>query len=76
VGIPPIFPANGLPVIRLEANGRTGTARLVPLECEGKWTMFGGCFGHTSDSRFTAAVRAIVGFPFYGAVPIHDRVES
>jgi hypothetical protein len=35
----------------------------------------GGNFAACSDSRFSEAVEAITGHPFYGAIPIHDRVE-
>lgn len=73
-GIPGIFEAHGRPVLRLERNRGSGTARLVPADETG-WTMFGGNFGYTSDSRFSEAVRAIYDGDFYGAVPIHDRVE-
>lgn len=38
-------------------------------------SMFGGNFGSTSDSRFSNAVAKILGHRFYGAVPIHDRIE-
>jgi hypothetical protein len=80
-GIPPIFGASGRPVVRLEQNRGGGTARLVPLEKPGAWYMFGGCFGYTSDSRFSEAVRAIYGrtvhrAEYYGAVPLHDRTEG
>jgi len=37
--------------------------------------MFGGAYAATSDSRFSDAVENIIGSRFYGAVPIHDRVE-
>ena len=37
--------------------------------------MFGGSFCDTSDSRFSQAVRGMLGVNFYGAVPIHDRIE-
>ena len=40
-----------------------------------EWTMMGGNYGGTSDSRFTKAVEKITGHPFYGALPIHDRIE-
>jgi hypothetical protein len=42
-----------------------------PVTAPGKhpWFMFGGCFCHTSDSRFSS----ISGI--YGATPLHDRVE-
>jgi len=50
----------------------------------GKWTMMGGNFLYTSDSRFGELCRKLlqeggVKSPThfnYGAVPIHDRVES
>ena len=60
-----------------------GIARIVPA-CWAEigeyipvpeWTMMGGNYGATSDSRFRAAVEQITGSPFYGAVPIHDRIE-
>ena len=42
---------------------------LVPVTIpEGRWSMFGGNFAYTSDSRFS---RAFGGAP----VAIHDRVE-
>ena len=56
-----------------------GTARIVP-HMEGRaataWCMFGGNFAHCGDPRFLAAVQAITGAPFDGAVPIHDRIEG
>lgn len=39
------------------------------------WHMMGGNYAASSDGRFTEAVEAITGAPFYGAVAIHDRVE-
>jgi hypothetical protein len=38
------------------------------------WTMFGGNFASTSDSRFLDAVEAVCGYRAR-AVPIHDREE-
>lgn len=58
-----------------------GIVRIVPAYYDGyNWyedlgTMAGGNYAATSDSRFTRAVEAITGHPFYGAVSIHDRVE-
>tara|TARA_R110000803_G_scaffold210835_1_gene284203 strand:+ start:66345 stop:66668 length:324 start_codon:yes stop_codon:yes gene_type:complete len=42
--------------------------RAIPksLLDSGKWTMFGGNFAHTSDSRF----------PSNSPIAIHDRVEN
>jgi hypothetical protein len=42
----------------------------------GAWTMMGGNFAHTSDSRFGEAIEKIVGYRMYGAVAIHDRIEG
>ena len=58
---------------------RTG---YVPLEAKdalgqpGVGPMFGGTFVGTSDSRFSEAIRAILGRGFYGAVAFHDRFET
>lgn len=35
-----------------------------------KWAMMGGAFIYSSDSRFREM------FPFYGAIPLHDRYED
>ena len=53
-----------------------GTVKIVPVGVGDSWTMFGGNYAGTSDSRFTEAVEKITGATFYGAVPIHDRVEN
>jgi hypothetical protein len=43
-----------------------------------KWTMMGGNFIHTSDSRFGETVRGLLGDPDanVGAIAIHDRTEG
>ena len=41
---------------------------LVPKSAGGKWTMFGGCFAWSSDSRFREYVSE-------QPVQIHDRIE-
>lgn len=55
--------------------------KLVPESKKDKWTMFGGNFASTSDSRFGEACREIMGVDLgnvysLGPVPIHDRVEG
>lgn len=45
--------------------------RLEPYNTEGKWYMFGGNFGYTSDSRFSDLVEGMS-----GAVKIFDRHEG
>lgn len=50
-------------------DGKT-TYHLRPYGEPGKHYMAGGTFVFTSDSRFREL------FPFYGAVPLHDRHEG
>lgn len=53
--------------------------KLVPLELRdsGKWTMFGGNYAGTSDSRFADAVEKLLGSNIrLDVLPIHDRVEG
>lgn len=38
--------------------------------------MMGGSYAATSDARFSRACRSMLGFPFYGAVAVHDRFET
>lgn len=73
----PFEPTKQAPAAKLLPGFLPGTARIVPDEVpEGKRSMFGGNYAATSDSRFTRAVEDLIDAPFYGAVPIHDRVES
>lgn len=53
-----------------------GHCYIVPDEVGGRWSMFGGNYAATSDSRFHEAVRALVGTTGGFAVGIHDRVEE
>lgn len=62
-----------MPVFVLEQH-HPGCLRLRPRDASG-WPMFGGNFGHCSDSRFNEACERLLGHRFYGAVPIHDRFE-
>lgn len=41
---------------------------LKPIGLKKKWSMFGGCFAYSSDSRFQDYSE----YP----IPIHDRVEN
>lgn len=72
----PFDPSDDCPAVKLVEGNLPGTAKIVPEECEGKWSMFGGNYAATSDSRFSEAIESIVGGRFYGAVPVHDRVEA
>ena len=49
----------------------TGTAVAVL----GGGSMMGGNYAATSDSRFSDKIEQMLGHHFYGAIPIHDRVE-
>ena len=72
----PFDPSDDCPPVQLVEGNLPGTVKIVPEEGKGKWTMFGGNYAATSDSRFSEAVEKIVGGRFYGAVPVHDRVEN
>lgn len=65
-GIPEIFsPSETTPAVILE-NHYKDYWRAIPADNDGKWPMFGGCFIHTSDSRF----------PFSHPIALHDRYEE
>ena len=72
----PFEPTEDCPAVTLEHGTIPGIAVLKPVEAEGKWTMFGGNYAATSDSRFSDAIEALIGHRFYGAIPVHDRVEE
>ena len=50
--------------------------KIVPDEVEGNHSMMGGNYAATSDSRFREAIEKLLGHNFYGALPVHDRVET
>ena len=56
--------------------GPLGHPQLVPVSLikSGKWTMFGGCYADTCDSRFRDILKSY-GFP-EAPVAIHDRTET
>ena len=73
----PFEPSERYPAAELvvaEPMGGRKILRLIPESVRDRWTMFGGNYAGTSDSRFTEAVEKITGATFYGAVPIHVRV--
>lgn len=73
----PFDPCDEYPAAKLvkQTFGFGSSVKVIPEEAEGKQTMMGGNYAATSDSRFSQAVEAMLGNHFYGAVPIHDRVE-
>lgn len=70
----PFHPSDDAPGVFL-VKGSMNSLHLVPDGCQDKWTMMGGCFVHTSDSRFSRAAEKLLGHGWYGAVALHDRVE-
>lgn len=45
-------------------------------QSSGKWTMFGGNYLASSDSRFWQLCEKLGASLFHGAVAIHDRIEG
>lgn len=71
----PFEPTADAPAVMLfHGNIKTALPKLVPVGLEGKWTMFGGNYAGTSDSRFADAVERLCGVRA-NIVPVHDRVE-
>lgn len=71
----PFSPSAEYPAVLL-VKGPLNSVHLVPAELPSdSVTMAGGCFVHTSDSRFSQAVEKLLGHRMYGAVALHDRVE-
>lgn len=72
-GVPEVFTATekepAVEIGTVTFDGET-TYHLRPYGEPGKQYMAGGTFVFTSDSRFREL------FPFYGAVPLHDRHEG
>jgi len=62
-------------LVMAEPIGGRKILRIEPADADGKWTMFGGNYGGTSDSRFGEKCRELLGQSWYGAVAIHDRIE-
>jgi len=75
----PFNPSDDYPAAQLVSRnimGRTIVHIVPTAEIEKKsWTMMGGHYGATSDSRFSEKVEEMMGTPFYGALAIHNRVE-
>jgi hypothetical protein len=72
------------PAAMLVRGNLRGTVKVVPAVQmpsgeyipEQGHTMFCGAYVATSDSRWGEAVEKITGSRFYGAVALHDRVET
>jgi len=72
-------PSEDCPAARLIVRTPFGDSKplltIVP-EGEERWTMFGGNYAACSGNGFSDACSKLLGHKFYGAVAIHDRVES
>ena len=51
-------------------------AELVPYSLVGRWTMAGGAYAGSCDSRFNRMVEEATGYPCRGILAVHDRVED
>jgi hypothetical protein len=73
-GLPEIFtPSEDYPeavLVKRNLFGKT-VYHAVPKSLKGRWTMNGGSFVASSDSRFGEAIGGM-----YGAIPLHDRTEN
>jgi len=78
-GVPEISLASDESPAVVFQDGPYDTMRVVPLDLveQKKWTMFGGTFVYTSDSRFTEAVRKFFEVEDASvALKLFDRVEG
>lgn len=71
-------PPDNLCVVKTRVVGGVQTLRLVPVSLEGRWTMFGGNYATTSDSRWGEMLAREYGleFRFNNVIAVHDRVED
>ena len=72
----PFDPSDDAPAALLIKRERVGNVVVKPAELGSKWSMMGGCFVHSSDSRFGEAVRRLSGYAYGFPVALHDRVEN
>jgi len=75
----PFKPSKEYPAAKLivEKHFKHPTVRVVPeaLLLDDVWTMMGGSYVASCDSRFNQKIEELTGHTFYGAVALHDRVE-
>lgn len=75
----PFEPSASEPAVRLIQGPGQSANPIIVLDDHyqnGRWTMFGGNFLYTSDSRFSRAVRDLIGIDLAGVgIRIHDRIE-
>ena len=71
----PFEPDKKTPAVKLVEGNLPNTVKIVPDEVGDQWSMFGGNYAATSDSRLAEAVEKITGHRGDGIVAVHDRVE-
>jgi len=71
----PFEPSDDAAAVELVEGNLPNTVKIVPVGEKGKWTLFGGNYAASSDSRFSEAIRTLIGGNWSGAVAVHDRVE-
>lgn len=73
----PFEPKDDCPAVMLVKHRTLNAVHLVSVaDLEAKnWTMMGGNFVHTCDSRLREAIEKLISVPFHGPVACHDRVE-
>tara|TARA_B110000879_G_C10861770_1_gene389488 strand:+ start:68 stop:412 length:345 start_codon:yes stop_codon:yes gene_type:complete len=80
----PFTPTEDRPAVMLLQGAFEGTIKVVPAihmrddtyQEDRRWSMFGGTYIATSDSRFSEKCKQITGQRYYGAVAFHDRFEA
>lgn len=82
----PFEPRDDMPAVMIVRHRTMNTLHAVAVDDydSGAWTMMGGNFLHSSDSRFAELCRKLLeeggvqsrAYFSYGAVPIHDRKET
>lgn len=74
------FDNHDMPRVQVVPGNLPGTVKVIAetdaLSDSPRWTMFGGNFAYSSDSRWNSAVERIAGARQSGAVAIHDRIEK
>lgn len=76
----PFAPSDDCPAVLLVKHRTLDAVHAVSVadQNSGVWTMAGGNFLHTSDSRLGELIAKLLGpeHRFHGPVSIHDRVEG
>lgn len=76
----PFEPSDDAPAVLIKKHSTMHVVHVVLVQHDfhNIWTMMGGNFLHSCDSRFGEAVANILGpqFRYHGPIAIHDRIEE